>query len=463
MLRPTVASVGAAAIAAAVATVLVVFMPVLHFAYRQHELHLGLETAAALIGLLASYLLFGRFRRRRRLDDLVLFIALALFALTNLVFAAIPAMVVDFESSKFSTWSALSGRLLGAFAFAAADFVPSRRIELPARRTLLAVLLPVGIVAATAILIGLVGTALPSVVEAEASPEASVRPRLSGHAAALAVQLVSAALFAAAALGFVRRSAREQDTLIAALAVASVFASFARINYFLYPSLYTEWIYTGDAFRLLFYAVVLFGALAEISSYWRVASEAAVLEERRRIARDLHDGLAQELAFVGRNLRRLERDNLFVQRASAGVERGLEDARRAIAALTDPVDEPLGVTLTKVAHDVAAREGTTVAIEVASDVRPREEIRATLVRVVSEAITNAARHGHADVVHIELENGKRLRLRISDRGRGFDPDAERTGVHGFGLRGMRERVLALGGEFRLASRPGGGTQLEIVL
>src|SRR5919106_6906872 len=99
MLRPTVASVVAAAIAAAVATALVVFVPVLHFAYRQHELHVGLETAAALIGLLGSYLLFGRFRRRRRLDDLVLFIALALFALTNLLFAAIPAMVTDFGSS----------------------------------------------------------------------------------------------------------------------------------------------------------------------------------------------------------------------------------------------------------------------------------------------------------------------------------------------------------------------------
>jgi signal transduction histidine kinase len=463
MLRRTAVLVVVAAILAAVATALVVFIPDLHFAYRQHELHVGFETAAALIGLLASYLLFGRLRRRGRLDDLVLFVALALFALSNLVFAAIPAMVIDFGSSKFSTWAALSGRLLGAFAFAAAAFVPSRRFDLSGRRTLLAVLLPVGIVTATAVLIGLLGTTLPNVVEAQVSPEASVRPRLSGHAAALAMQLVSAALFAAAALGFVRRSARENDALIAALAVASVFASFARINYFLYPSLYTEWIYTGDAFRLLFYAVVLVGALAEITSYWRVASEAAVLEERRRIARDLHDGLAQELAFVGRNLKRLEQDNLFVQRASAGVERGLEDARRAIAALNDPADEPLGLTLTKVAHDVAAREGIRVAIQVAAGVHPTPEIRTTLVRILSEAITNAARHGQADVVHIELENGQRLRLRISDKGRGFDPDAERDRARGFGLRGMRERVVALGGEFQLSSQPGRGTQLDIVL
>ena len=86
------------------------------------------------------------------------------------------------------------------------------------------------------------------------------------------------------------------------------------------------------------------------------------------------------------------------------------------------------------------------------------------MRILSEAITNAARHGHADLVRVELENGNRLRLRITDTGRGFDPDAEQdAGRHRFGLRGMRERARALGGELRLTTEPGRGTQVEVVL
>jgi signal transduction histidine kinase len=463
-MRRSVAPVAAAAVGAGVATALVTLLPPLRFAYRQHELHLGFETSAALIGLLASYLLFGRFQRRRRLDDLMLFAALSLFALANLFFAAVPAMVFDLGSSKFSTWAALCGRLLGATAFALAAFLPPRRVHLSPRATALALLAPVIVLAATATAVGALVPILPSGIEAELPPEASGRPRLLGHPVIHAVQLVAAAFFAVAVVGFFRRSTRERDAFVRTLAVASVFGAFARVNYFLYPSLYTEWIYTGDAFRLLFYVVILTAALGEISSYWKVASEAAVMDERRRVARDLHDGLAQELAFVARNLKRLEPENPYVQRASAGVARGLEDARRAIAALADPVDEPLDATLTRVARDVAEREGTSVELALARDLRTPLEIREALARIVSEAITNAARHGEAEVVRVELENGKCLRLRIIDTGRGFDPDVERTdGLTGFGLRGIRERVVALGGEFRLAAAPGRGSELEVVL
>ena len=458
------ARVLAAALVGAVGTALVTLVPALHYSYRQHELQVGFETAAALIGLLASYLLFGRFQRRRRLDDLALFAAFFLFALVNFFFAAIPAMVVDVGSPKFSTWAALSGRLVGAVGLAVAAFLPARRVHLSPRTTLLTLLSPVIVLAATAIVVGLLVPILPTGVEPGVSPEASNRPRFVGHPAILAVQLVTMALFAAAAVGFLRRSSRERDEFVALLAVAAVFGAFARLNYFLFPSLYTDWIYTGDAFRLLFYVVILLAALREISSYWEVASEAAVLEERRRVARDLHDGLAQELAFVGRNLKRLDQENAYVKRAIAGVERGLDDARRAIAALTDPVDEPLEATLARVARDVADREGTNVALALAPNVESTAETREALVRIVSEAITNAARHGGADLVHVELEDGNKLRLRVTDRGHGFDPDAEQVDERQrFGLRGMRERVAALGGEFRLSAEPGQGTVVEVVL
>ncbi len=465
MLRRPAAPVLATAILAGLVTALIALLPELQFAYRQREVHVAFESAAALVALLASYLLLGRFRRRRRLDDLALFAALALFALTNLFFAALPAMVFDGESGKFSTWAAVFGRLLGAAALTAGAFMPVRRVRLARRATGLAFVTLFVLLGTTAILVGGLVSKLPSGVETVVAPDVSRRAHLVGHPAVLAVQLLVGALFAAAAVGFTRRSDRERDPFVAWLAVACVLAAVARVNYFLYPSLYTDWVYLGDALRLLFYVVVLAAALREISSYWEVASRAAVLEERRRIARDLHDGLAQELAFVGRNLRRLDPENPYVRRAAAAVERGLDDARRAIAALAEPVDEPLDVVLARAARDVAAREGTEVLLTLAPDVDAPPETREALVRIVSEAITNAARHGHADLVRVELENGSRLRMRVRDSGAGFDPATARPrdGRSGFGLRAMRDRAAALGGELRVDAEPGRGTEVEVVL
>jgi signal transduction histidine kinase len=83
------------------------------------------------------------------------------------------------------------------------------------------------------------------------------------------------------------------------------------------------------------------------------------------------------------------------------------------------------------------------------------------VRIVSEAVTNAARHGRAGLVRVELDNGDGVRLRIVDRGRGFDPAQRRPGS--FGLTSMRERAEALGGRFSLRSSPGAGTEIEVTL
>jgi signal transduction histidine kinase len=453
MLRRPTTPVLTTAILAGSATVLVTALPGLDFAYRQRELHVGLETAAALIGLLAAYLLLGRFRRRRRLDDLALFVALSLFALSNLFFAALPAMIVDGGSAKFSTWVALSGRLLGAVALAVGAFAPPRQVHLPRWATALPLLTPVAVLAVTALFIGALVSSFPSGVDAELTPEASGRPRLIGHPAVLVVQLVAAALFVAAAVGFTRRSERSGDGFVRWLGIASVLGAFAQFNYFLYPSLYTEWVYVGDAFRLLFYAVVLAAALREISSYWQAASREAALEARRRMARELHDGVAQELALVGMNLKRLDDNNEHVRRALAGVERGLVDARAAISALRSPVDEPVDVALARVAHEVAAREGTEVTLALAPGVKTSSEVRDALARILSEAIANAARRGQADLVQVELENGRRLRLRVRDSGTGFDA----------GLSAMREYATAVGAEVRVRTMDGSGTEVEVVL
>ena len=202
-------------------------------------------------------------------------------------------------------------------------------------------------------------------------------------------------------------------------------------------------------------------AAREVRSYWRAQATAAVLEERRRLARDLHDGMAQELALIRRNVRRLDRADPIVQRVEAGSARALHESRRAIAALTEPLDQPLDEALEDTANEVAAREETHVALDLAPGVEASPQVREALLRITAEAITNAARHGGADLIRVELAEGEGMRLRIVDNGRGFDAADRRPGS--FGLTSMRERASRLGGRVSVRSAVGSGTEVEVVL
>jgi signal transduction histidine kinase len=288
--------------------------------------------------------------------------------------------------------------------------------------------------------------------------------RIEGHWAIQALQLVGLAAFATAAAGFTRRVERTGDELLRWLAIAAVLGAAARLNYLLYPSTFTEWVYTGDFFRLLFYVVILIAALREIDAYSRGVGRAATLEERGRLARDLHDGLAQELAGISRNLRWLDEQDRFVARARASADRALLQARRALAALTDRSAERTDVALAEAARLIAEREGTRVVLHLARDVNLDGSEREALILIASEAITNAARHGAAELVRLELTDGRRVRLRITDYGRGFHPEAVNARPrHGFGLESMRARAEAIGADLEIRSRPGQGTEVVVTL
>jgi signal transduction histidine kinase len=94
------------------------------------------------------------------------------------------------------------------------------------------------------------------------------------------------------------------------------------------------------------------------------------------------------------------------------------------------------------------------------------EVRANVLGIVSEAISNAVRHGDAQSIRVRLANGRGLQLSIADDGTGFDPRREADGVSdrgGFGLVGMRERAERLGGSLLVQSRPGGGTEVQVLV
>jgi len=222
-------------------------------------------------------------------------------------------------------------------------------------------------------------------------------------------------------------------------------------------------LYTGDIFRFAFYVALLAGCLREIWSYWTALSEAAVLEDRRRMARDLHDGLAQELAYISRNLDSAaeDGDEDAVRRLRPAVERAQFELRSAISALAPTAWRPGGAALAQAASQTAERFRIGLDLDIVPDVRLSPTRAEALVRVACEAITNAAKHSGAARVSLRLErDGSLVRMQVADRGCGFDTSVPRSG---FGLVSMRERIRSVGGELRIRSGPGRGSEVEVAV
>jgi signal transduction histidine kinase len=424
-------------------------------AYHQPPLYVAVETAAALAGFTAAYLLFFRYRRNARLDVLLIAVGLAILSFCNLVYGAIP-VAVQHSDSLFVTWGLASGQVLGTAVLVLAAFAPARPIRRPRR----AVWLVSGYSIVVLLMIAEAMIGLSELLPIDIGER-------HAHAAALTIQLLLVALFTAASIAFLHRAEREHDPFMTWLAVAAALRVFAGIDYAFRPSLETGWLYSGDIFRMLFYFALLAAAGGEVTRYWKASREAAVLDERRRIARDLHDGLAQELAFIVRRANRALEKGMQAADMSLianSAERALDESRRVIATLTRPLDEPLDVVLSEAVKGVADRVGTTVALSLDTGVHVSPDVREALVRIAREAVTNAARHGDAHLVRVELENGNGLTLRIVDDGRGFDTfSTRRRRTGGFGFSSMADRARAIGGVLNIESRTGAGTTVEVVL
>ncbi len=187
--------------------------------------------------------------------------------------------------------------------------------------------------------------------------------------------------------------------------------------------------------------------------------------ERRAISRELHDEVGQSLGALLVDLSRLsaslppDRPEVKeqVDRMKSVAESSVQ-AVRNIALLLRPSmldDLGLGPALEWQGREVSRRSDIEVEVHaegVPGDLPP--EYATTIYRLVQEALNNAVRHSGAKTAKVEVEpSGRRIRVRISDDGRGFDPKRTR----GLGILGMEERVKRLGGDFTVDSAPGRGT------
>ncbi|HXS33245.1 MAG TPA: GAF domain-containing sensor histidine kinase [Solirubrobacterales bacterium] len=204
-------------------------------------------------------------------------------------------------------------------------------------------------------------------------------------------------------------------------------------------------------------------------------SIAATERERGRWARELHDESLQSLAGLrvllsaARRSDAAETDRLLEQ-GIGQVDGAIAEMRRLIADLRPTTLDELGLGAALEALAERLNASGTIEVDLDLDIayhsgRTKQrlvgEIEDAAYRLVQEALNNAARHGGADRAKVEvIESGEKLRLRISDQGRGFDPSAR---TDGFGLIGMHERVTLAGGTLELQSSPGAGTTITAIL
>ncbi|MFC9131964.1 sensor histidine kinase [Streptomyces sp. NPDC057099] len=202
------------------------------------------------------------------------------------------------------------------------------------------------------------------------------------------------------------------------------------------------------------------------------AREAGVADERRRLAAEIHDTIAQGLTGIIAQLQvvanapDLAVARTHLERASDLARHSLGEARRSVHNLA-PValaDAGLPEALKKTVAEWGERTGVRAEFTVTgTDEQLHEEIAATLLRIVQEALSNTARHAAAGRVGVTLSFlGDEVILDIRDDGRGFDPLAvpERTGSGGFGLDGMRARAERVAGSLTVESEPGHGTAVS---
>jgi signal transduction histidine kinase len=453
------AAVIVTAIALAAMTAALALAPHMHLGYPRESADLALDTAASVIGLLTYFLVLGRLRHRTRLNEVLLACALAVLALSSLFLCTVPA-VAGWAPDDLTAWIAPVANSLGALLLVLAAFWPDRERRPPGS------VLVVGVGAVTtALLVAVVlvpslAHPLPSGVAASLVPGSPARSGL--QLAQSSLRFAGTVLYGAAVAGFLRRFRRSRDEFFGWLALAGLLAAASQVNYLL-SATYPQSLYGGDAFRCFFYAVLFLGSMREIWSYWRALSRAAVLEERRRIAWELHDGVAQELAYLARNLESLGAgaDEDGLARLRRAVERARLESRRVISAAAAPSGQAFEVVLAGAVTAVAERYQVKLELELTSGIRLPASRREALERIACEAVANAARHSGADRVDLRLErDGSWVRLSVSDKGHGFDP-ADPGG--GFGLTSMRERARSVGGELVVSSRPGHGSRVEVTL
>jgi signal transduction histidine kinase len=296
----------------------------------------------------------------------------------------------------------------------------------------------------------------------------------------LAIQLGIGLMFLVAAWCAMRTTVRDDRPADAYLAIGLVLAAFSQVHFALNPGSYSGLVTTGDLLRVLFYAALLAGVVVQSRTDVRRLQDAnvelerlrdaevdrALLEERARLAREVHDGLAQDLWYArltqGRLAQMLEgEERALAQDVMDAIDTGIAESRQTVMAMrAGSTDAPLLDVVERYVEDFGDRFALDARFEAdgsAPMLSPRTQ--AEVLRIVQEALNNVRKHADATVVRVsaDVQEGE-LAIHVVDNGRGFEPGAVNGG---YGLAGMHERAALVGARLDVASAPSDGTTVTV--
>lgn len=233
----------------------------------------------------------------------------------------------------------------------------------------------------------------------------------------------------------------------------------------MYPVDLIAYVHVADLFRLGFYVVLAGGAAVSIRQSWEAEVVAAAFTAREQLARDLHDGLAQELGFIASQTSSLASgrgDPVLIDHIAMAAERARNEARRVVDALEGTDHRPLREVVRLAVGPVVDRGGSTLLLSIDTELVIDARTAHEMAQLAREAASNAVRHGDASSVVIRAEiRDDELHLTITENGCGFDRGS--VTQPGFGIRSMEQRARQLGGNVVIRSKPGHGSVVELAV
>lgn len=423
-----------------------------------------LDTLSAGSMLLATIVAGMRFGTAPSRAARALLIALAFLTTSMFLLVTIPAVVG--VSPRSSLDSALDvSALLGTTLLASAAFARDIPLTGISAKWLSVTAVTMICLSATAV-VATIGVVWPAL---DLHPAGAGLEHVASRSLCLTLcHGLTAALTVVAALGFAWRAPRLPFPHFASwLAISAALTGASLLDNLLAPAQSTSTVSLSDVLSALSALVLGIGAVREFQCARQRERQVVLREERRRLARDLHDSVVQELAFIVGQSRRLA-EELPEERGLADIgsaaTHALAGSRSILYGLQTPSSYGLADTLRARAHELASRSGLRPVVEIEGDVDASAHVTHAVLWIVQEAISNAVRHADASTLEVSLRaRGEGLEVRVSDDGHGFEPLwTVPSQAGGFGLWSMYERSLELGGELRVHSMPGLGTTVEAV-
>jgi signal transduction histidine kinase len=468
----------------------------LRFAVYAPQLDIAIHTLGTVASLAVAVLCYARFREQGGVPTLLQASAFLVLASANL--ANEIAVLADLDAVLGLTLGApgqmplyfwAAARLVSAGLLAASAVPqPAWSVRL-ARRPRVVLWLPTTLLGAGCAVVWVFRDAMPVLVDpatlqrlAEESFAATPLPGI--NVGILLLDGAAGVLLALAALLFTRGPRRSGGIQRDYLIVGLLIAAFSQVHFILYPAVYTGLVSTGDGLRIAFYLILMAGISASVRADFadlRAANarlrllaaaetDRAAIAERARLARELHDGLAQDLWTT-----KLEFDRLaaalpvpdpsvaaLVVRVRRAIDAAAREARDAVAALRQGFDAGLSLAdeLPRRLDAFADRTGYPIDLELDPDAATLPGIEATeALRIVDEALHNVQKHADATRIRVGVKRmNEVIAITVEDNGQGFVPG---TPTEGHGLIGMQERAMVLGGRLDITSAPGDGTSVRL--